>query len=79
MTLKIGSAVIWIDSMRQPHNALVTAIHGDAENKPAINLLIVSDDANKRDEYGRQIERQTSVVHIGNNSAGAFCWKFPEE
>ena len=79
MTLKTGDNVIFIDSIRKEHNALVTAIHGDPENKPAINLVYVSDDTNEQDPYGRQLKRETSMVNIAHNSAKAHCWaEFPQ-
>ena len=74
MTLQVEDVVVYVDTLRKKHNALVTAIHGDPEDNPSINLLIVSDDKNKGDEYGRQIERQSSVVHNSNQTAGANCW-----
>ena len=74
MTLQIGDVIIYIDPVKKEHNALVTAIHGDAEAKSSINLILISDDENKGDEYGRQLERQTSIVHRDNQSAGANCW-----
>lgn len=55
--LKVGQHVIFIDSLRKPHDAVVTA----AWTPICCNLVIVSDDAEKTDSYGRQIERYTSV------------------
>jgi hypothetical protein len=55
--LKVGQHVIFIDSLRKPHDAVVTA----AWSPTCCNLVIVSDDAEKTDTYGRQIERHTSV------------------
>jgi hypothetical protein len=51
----------------------------EGSNWPCINLVCVSSDEAKQDQYGRQIERETSVVHIRNNSAGGFCWQWPDE
>jgi hypothetical protein len=73
----IGSHVIYIDSLRREHDALVTAVWGPSDATQAINLLFVSEDEAKHDPYGRQIERQTSCCHLSMNSAGANCWKFP--
>lgn len=74
MTLQLGDVVVYVDTLRKKHNALVTAIHGDPEDNPSINLLIVSTDVNKDDQYGRQIERQSSIVHSSSQSAAAQCW-----
>jgi len=75
MTLYLGNHVIYVDELRKEHNALVTTIHGNADDKPSINLVYVSMDENKIDPYGRQLERQTSCVHIDNQSAKANCYK----
>ena len=52
MTLQVEDVVVYIDTLRKKHNALVTAIHGDPEDNPSINLLIVSDDKNKAMNMG---------------------------
>ncbi len=76
----IGDVVTFIDSTRKEHNALVTAVwdgyHGKEKNprQPSLNLVVVLDDENMEDPYGRQIRRETSVVHISNQSAKAYCW-----
>lgn len=75
--LKVGQHVIFIDSLRQKHDAIVTAWWGEK----CCNLVIVSGDEKKGDEYGRQIERSTSVCHKsaqGDVTYGnVFC--FPDE
>lgn len=43
--------------------------------RPSINLIIVSDDANKNDSYGRQVERHCSVVHASVQAAHGMYWK----
>lgn len=55
---EVGQAVKYVDPSGEEHNALVTNSWG--EN--CVNLVYVSGDANKTDQYGRQIERSTSVV-----------------
>jgi len=79
MRLSIGSHVVFIDTHYQEHEALITAIHGDPASKPCVNLLYVSKQTGKQDQYGQQIERPSSVVHIKDNTAGGYCWKFPGE
>lgn len=71
-----GESVIYVDSFKREHQALVTANWGSKEDTtPSINLVLVTADANKTDSYGCQIERQSSCVHVSNNSAQANCWK----
>lgn len=91
--MKIGDPVIFIDSVRREHSAILTNIFGevrtiqqmvngelvDVKQIPCANLVFVSSDESKQDSYGRQLERATSCVHISSNSAGAYCWKFPGE
>ena len=72
--VNVGDAVIFIDEKRQQHCALVTEVHGDPDGTPSVNLLMVSADANERDQYGRQITRHSSVVHRDDNSGGGNCW-----
>jgi len=63
------------------HGYLISEeVEGSAgKHWPCINLVYVSGDEAKQDQYGRQIERESSVVHITNNSAGGFCWQWPDE
>ena len=70
-----GSKVIFVDSRRAAHNALVTEIHGAPEMLPSINLVFVTTDEDRRDSYGRQIERQSSVVHKRDQTGGGMFWQ----
>ena len=79
--VNVGDHVIFTDTHRQQHSALVTEVWDggpDVEQRedslPAINLLYVVEDDSRRDQYGRQIERESSVVHLAMNSAEANCW-----
>lgn len=56
---KVGDTVTFIDSLRKEIPALVTAVWSPT----CINLIVVSEDINKTDTYGRQIERHTSVMN----------------
>ena len=75
--LKVGQHVVFIDSLRKPHDAIVTAWW----SQTCCNIVIVSGDEQKSDDYGRQIERHTSVCHKsaqGDVVYGmVFC--FPDE
>ena len=78
--LSVGCMVVYTDEVFQDHNALVTAIWGDPDNpRTCINLLWVSGDESKQDQYGRQIERATSISYHTQHTAGGFCWRFPDE
>lgn len=99
---KIGCRVVYFDSVRKPHEALVTNwFHGGPNGQtveeyiqkqkdqgsneiwiPCCNLLWVSDDSNKSDPYGRQIERQTSTSYGRQQGMVPFvgnCWCWPDE
>lgn len=72
--MKIGDSIIFVDENSHPHAALITIIHGPADENPAINLVYVSGDETKSDPYGRQIERKTSVVHQSKQGANGMFW-----
>lgn len=57
--VKVGDTVTFINSLRKEIPALVTAVWSPT----CINVVAVSEDADKTDTYGRQIERYTSVPH----------------
>jgi hypothetical protein len=105
---KIGCSVIFFDSYRQAHNAIVTEwFHGGPDGQtvaelqqkheeqqatnspehrssfytPCCNLVWVSADKDKKDPYGRQLERQTSCSY-GRGYSTPFlgmCWAWPDE
>ena len=80
-TVSIGDEVIFIDSKRQEHNALVTHVWGaetypdDGGIRPSLNLVYVLADDKRDDQYGRQLQRETSVVHQQLNAAGCNAWR----
>lgn len=75
---KTGGVVVYMDSLRRPHLAIVT----DDFNKTgtgAINLAYVNDDPNMRDPYGQQLLRFTSIGFWGDGSYRdlmANCWMY---
>lgn len=99
---KIGCRVVFFDSHRQAHDAIVTNwFHGGldgltvAEHEqaakdrgvtspiymPCCNLAYVSSDVDKKDPYGRQLERQSSCSY-GRQQGTPFigmCWAWPDE
>lgn len=72
---KPGDVVVYHDPKGVPHNALVTI----AWTETCINLVLVSDDEEKQDTYGRQIERQTSMAHVDGSTVHGFYWRWPDE
>jgi hypothetical protein len=82
--VKIGDHVIFIDTHRKQHSALVTEVWDSGveqrrDSLPAINLLYVVKDETRMDQYGRQIERESSVVPVESNSAEANCYQLLNE
>lgn len=57
--MKIGDSVTYVDARGIPHAALVTQVW----TPTGVNVIFVDDDEKKTDDYGRQIRRETSVVH----------------
>lgn len=79
----VGCGVVYVDAHGAQHNALVTAVWGSVENMatqpPCINVVMVSADESKQDQYGRQIWRETSVVYRTVQPAHGFYYMFPGE
>lgn len=75
--MKVGECVVFVDSFGREQLALVTSGFParDDGSKGSINLVYTSLDETKTDTYGRQIERQASVVHQKNQSAPGNYWK----
>lgn len=66
-----GKACTYVDQLGKAHAALITNVWGmtstsevmnDNDVPTSANLVIVSYDESQRDQYGRQIRRETSVV-----------------
>ena len=75
--MKIGDVITYVDHVGEAHDAFVTAVwdlNQEPGYHPSINLVYVSTDEDKKDPYGRQIERDTSVVHKANQSAHGNYW-----
>lgn len=77
---QVGESVIYVDEYGHPHFALVSANWGGTtSDAAAINLLYVSLDETKRDPYGRQIERMSSVVPGHVQAAHGRYYLRPED
>ena len=72
-----GQAVKYLDELRIERDAVVTAVWSPT----CINIVIVSKDESKQDSYGRQIERETSLMHQSTQGEYAIgkCWRFVDE
>lgn len=58
--IETGDVVNYVDEVGVSHKALVTIVHGNTAQS-SINIVYVSQDETKRDPYGRQVERASSV------------------
>jgi len=91
--LVVEAHVIYFDEYRRRRNALVTAVHGDVSFTgrlgeggktvevlyiPCVNLVIVVPETDRTDQYGRQTDHPSSVMHASDGRVGRyFC--FPDE
>lgn len=57
--IQIGQHVHFMDESNKHRDALVTAVHSETY----INIVVVSDDERGFDDYGRKLERFSSVSH----------------
>lgn len=78
---EIGDPVIFHDPTGQAHDALVTNAFGypGMQTLPAINVVVVSKDTDKLDQYGRQLERYTSCTHKSLTAAHGYYWRWKHE
>jgi len=76
--LQVRDHVVFVDAVGKRHEALLTEVWGEAA-PCSVNLVYVSGDPSKTDPYGRQIERETSVVHKSYQSAHGMYWAFADE
>ena len=56
--IEVGNVVKYVDHSAIEHKALVTAVWSEV----CINLVYVSKNQEKNDQYGRQIERDATSV-----------------
>lgn len=85
---EVGAHVKFIDPERKAHDALVLIWwkapdwpepYTGENGEPGCNLVLVDPDPQKDDVYGRQIRRETSMVHLNNNPGRGNCWCWPDE
>ena len=76
VTKQIGDSVTYVDPVSKERAAIVTNVFGgNPDIPPSINVAFVSDDESRGDNYGRQLERQTSVPHQTQQQAHGNYWK----
>lgn len=68
----VGDVVRIVDEQYVEHLGLVTTVHGEFSGAfvPCINTVHVSKDAAKRDPYGQQVERLSSLQHYSQGPSG---------
>jgi hypothetical protein len=74
----VGDVIVYVDEVSVAHDALVTAYWGGDHPNGALNCVYVSDDDSKKDPYGRQLERASSVSRQGPHTAHGRYW-LPKE
>jgi len=84
-----GVHVIFVDPHGIRRDALVTIWHSYENSREktlesygqetCCNLVWVSGDEKRKDDYGRQICRESSVVHKGSQPAHGNYWLWPDE
>lgn len=79
--LNVGDSVTYVDEHSALHDALITAIHnrtGVIETKEdelcCINVVYITSDGSKRDPYGQQVERASSVQGQSAHTAHGRYW-----
>lgn len=74
--VQIGDTVTYVDPYGKKHPALVTIVWRRTDGRaPGINLVYVSDNEAEQDSCGRQIKRETSVVHQSDQPAHGSYWE----
>jgi hypothetical protein len=70
-----GDVVIYVDELSVEHDALVTQYWGGEQPNGALNCVYVTSEDTKRDPYGRQVERASSVSRQSEHTAHGRYWK----
>lgn len=79
--VSVGDHVLFTDERRRVRDALVVAVWPNMSGEdtpPGVNLVTVAADEDREDEYGRQTERPSSIVHEEAQSAPGNYWSLPE-
>jgi hypothetical protein len=66
----VGDPVRVVDEQYGEHVGLVTCVHGNFSDwVPCINVVYVTGDQAKKDPYGQQLERLSSLQHLTQGPA----------
>lgn len=78
---KIGGYVFFVDERAVRRPALVTQVWKSMGGHGAdgVNVVFVNPDDSHSDQYGRQIERKTSVTHMSQQPAHGWYWRGIDE
>jgi len=88
MTINIGQPVYYVDEFNKAHHAIVIQVWhnqlhytgGDIDHdKPGVNLVRINPKTDMDDQYGRQLLRETSIVHKKYQPANGRYWMYLEE
>ena len=72
---------VWDQHVQDEETGEIRLTHAadDLSELPPLNVVFVSDDDKRQDQYGRQLERETSVPHKEANLVHGFYWKYSWE
>ena len=84
---RAGTTVIFVDPLGVRRQALVTQWHCSdnreewlrLQQETCCNLVWVTNDEKRRDTYGQQLIRESSVVHKSSQPAHGNYWCWPDE
>ncbi len=70
--VEVGDAVLVVDETYRKRVGLVTDVHGTFSGAyvPCLNVIYVTADETKKDPYGAQTERMSSLQHFGSGPSG---------
>lgn len=78
--LKVGGHVVYVDPKGVQRDALIQIVWSQdvyPGDYPCINVVVISADSNRQDQYGRQIEHVTSLVHKDKQGAHGNYYMLP--
>ena len=70
-----GDVIVYVDEVGVEHDALVTQYWGGEQPNGALNCVYITTEDTKRDPYGRQVERASSVSRQSEYTAHGRYWK----
>jgi hypothetical protein len=71
----VGDPVIYTDPKGIDHIALPTAVW----TPQCINVVFIDSDESKKDQYGRQIARETSVSRVGPSTVHGRVFRMMDD